>query len=152
MSSLEIASSGVRMVESGPFFEVWQSPSGATSRLDWNRRGVARICVTGHGHVDFSPPAIRRWDGTLRMADRPVILIDFWDMPTYDSGMRLQMTPWGAKHRQNVDFHVCTRSRLVLMGLAVANIAMGGLMKVHEKRAEFDAFCITHGLPARTTK
>jgi hypothetical protein len=137
------------MVESGPLFELWKGPDGATSRLDWNRRGVVRICVDGHGHADFSPPTIRRWEAAIKMAERSVILIDFWRMPTYDSGMRIQMTAWGTKHRPETDFHVVTTSKLVRMGLAVANIAMGSLMKVYDTRQDFDVLCTKHGLPTR---
>jgi hypothetical protein len=148
MAALGAASSGVRLVESGPHFELWKAPDGATSRLDWSSRGVVRLCVAGHGHADFAPPTMRRWDDATRMGVRPLLLLDFWDMPTYDSGMRWRMTPWGVKHRNDADFHVLTRSKAVLIGLAVANVAMSGVMKIYEKRPDFDALCDRHGVPA----
>jgi hypothetical protein len=148
VSQVDVPTS-VRLADSGPLFEIWEGPDKSTMRLDWTRKGVVRITVTGHGHGGFAPPAIARWDAALRCGSRPVNLIDFWDMPTYDSAMRTQMTPWGVKHRTEADFFVTTKSRIVLMGLAVANLATGGLLKVYEKRPEFDMICLKQGLPSR---
>jgi hypothetical protein len=139
----------VRLADSGSLFELWEGPDNATMRLDWTRKGAVRFTVSGHGNAGFAAPAIARWDAARRSGSRPVNLIDFWDMATYDSGLRVQCTAWGVKHRADADFFVCTRSRIVLMGLAVANLATGGLLKVHEKRPEFDALCVKHGLPSR---
>lgn len=139
-----------RLVDSGPLFEVWQGRDRGTTRIDWTRRGAVRITVVGHGCADYSPPCMRRWDAALKQADQAAVLIDFWDMPTYDSGMRVQMTDWGKKHRSDTKYYVCTKSKLVLMGLSVANLALGGILNVHEKRPEFDAECLKHGLPSRT--
>jgi hypothetical protein len=140
---------GVKMVDSGPLFERWQHSDGSSMRVDWNRTGAVRITVTGHGHVEYAPPAIARWDAALASGSRPVMLIDFWGMPTYDSGMRVQMTGWGVKHRSEADFYVCTQSKLVLMGLAVANLALSGLLHVIEERQQFDIICVKKGLPLR---
>jgi len=137
------------MAESGPLFEVWRHSDKCSMRIDWNRTGAVRITVTGHGHADYSQPALARWDAALGSGSRPVMLIDFWGMPTYDSGMRVQMTGWGVKHRSEADFYVCTQSKIVLMGLAVANIALSGLLHVFEERQQFDIACVKKGLPLR---
>jgi hypothetical protein len=142
-------SSTVNLAENGPLFEIWSGTGTASMRIDWTRKGAVRITVSGHGAAGFSPPAIARWDAANRTSDRGVVLIDFWDMPTYDSGMRVQMTGWALKHRSDTTYFVTTRSKIVLMGLAVANLALDGILNVKEKRADFDSVCVTHGLPTR---
>ncbi len=126
----------VREIEKGPAFEVWQG-SGAM-RLDWTRQGALRIIVAGHGHAEYAAPVTRRFEALLRSTQRITILADFWDMPGYDSGLRVELSAWGAGHRSIFDLHVVSRSKLVTMGVAVASLAMGGT-KSHSQRASFDA-------------
>jgi hypothetical protein len=143
--------SNVRLIESGSTFEVWKG-SGGGMRLDWTRQGAVRVAVTGHGHHQpYTKATFARWDAADRVSGRPVILVDFWDMPTYDSGMRIDWTAWALKHRASSDWHVCQRSRLVHMGLSVANIALGGLLKIYDKRPDFDAVVKKLGIPIITS-
>ncbi len=139
-------SESLQKVESGPSFEVWRFRSSML-RLDYRRAGIVEMIVIGHGHVEFTQPCHRRWDEALRKHDRLTILADFWNMPGYDSGFRLGLTDWVARHRTQMDpIHVLTRSQLVSMGVAVANIALGGLIKVHTLKTSYDR--VVEGLAA----
>ncbi len=126
----------VRETEKGATFEVWQG--SGTMRLDWTRQGAMRIIVEGHGHAEYAPPVLRRFETILRTTPRITILADFWEMPGYDSGLRVELSAWGAKHRSSFDLHVISRSKLVTMGVAVASLAMGGISS-HTQRSSFDA-------------
>jgi hypothetical protein len=135
----------VREVEQGPYFEVFRG-SGAM-RIDWTRKGALRVIMAGHGDAGYSPLAVRRWDTQLK-AGRFVLLADFWDMQTYDSQVRVGWTGWCTKHRADLDgLHILLRSKLVAMGVTVANLALGGLITVHTERTKFDALAKTFGFP-----
>lgn len=117
-------------------------------RLDWSRQGHVRVIVLGHGNADYADAVVARWESVRRINGRVTLYIDFWEMQTYDSGLRVGMTGWATKHRDCVDgVHVVTRSKLVSMGVSVANLAMGGIFTTHVQRAEFDALMMKLGLP-----
>jgi hypothetical protein len=147
MAVPDAAQGQIVQIENGPTFEVWQSSTGAL-RLDWNRQGVVTATVLGHGHADYGHHVTRRWDAVIRTSAKIVFLLDFWDMPTYDSGMRTVMTTGVLKHRSSAEpSHVVTRSKLVGMGVAVANLATGGLFTIHSARVGFDLVVKKNGLP-----
>jgi hypothetical protein len=136
----------VREIEKGPTFEVWQG--SGTMRLDCTRQGVVRIIVSGHGHAEFVPAVLRRWDGAIRAAGSMTLLVDFWDMPAYDSGLRVPLQGWGVSHRSQVEaIHFLSRSKLVAMGAAVSNLALGGMITMHNQQGSFDAVAKKLGLP-----
>lgn len=65
---------------------------------------------------------------------------DLEDLRGYDSGVRVQLTDWSRQHRHEiVAFHILTRSKLVAMGVTVANLALGGQIRAHTRRTDFDA-------------
>lgn len=121
-------------------FEVWQSPTGAL-RLDWNRQGAVLETISGFGSHEFATLITRRWDALRRAgALQILVLADFWDMPNYDSGFRVVQQEWGVKNRSFLiqPFHILTSSKLVSMGTAVTNLALGGIITTHTKRYSFD--------------
>lgn len=137
---------GVRMVSSGPTFELWHSAKGAM-RLDWTKRGAVRIIVEGHGVGDYGPLAVRRFDDAYRAVKRVNIFFDFWDMPSYDPELRTATQGWGVKHLKDMEaVYLTTQSKLVAMGATVGNLALGGIVKVL-KRIEFDKECAKQGIP-----
>jgi len=139
----------LRRVESGASFDVWQFRTSRL-RLDHRRAGIVEMIVIGHGHVEFAQPCSRRWEEALRKHDRLTILADLWMMPGYDSGFRLGLTEWAATHRAQMDpIHVLTRSQLVSMGAAVANLALGGLIKLHTLRTSYDLAVQKLGVPGK---
>ena len=49
--------------------------------------------------------------------------------------MRTEWTHWLVTHRARLDdLHIVARSKLVTMGVAVANLALGGIIKLHAQR------------------
>ncbi len=142
-------SEALQRVESSSSFEVWQCRS-STLRLDWRRAGIVESIVAGHGQREFAQPCIRRWDEALRKNDRVTLLADFWAMPSYDSALRLALTEWSAEHRDRLEpIQMLTRSQLVSMGATVANLALGGLIKIHTLRTSYDLAVQKLGGPPR---
>lgn len=146
-SELSQAQNQAREIEKGPSFEVWQGPSGAM-RNDWVRGGIMRGILRGHGHAEFAAPLVRRWDALLKSDGKVTIFGDFWEMTTYDSGFRVETSGWLVKHRNDLAaVHVVTQSKLVSMGIAVVNLALGGIYTVHTSYADFERAARRYGLP-----
>jgi hypothetical protein len=71
---------------------------------------------------------------------------DWSGMTGYDSQARIAITNWGlARLKQMRSVHVLHGSKLVAMGVAVANVALGGIVNVHQNRGSFDRAFATHG-------
>ena len=52
-------------------------------------------------------------------------------MENYESSCRVELTAWVLGHRDRTSLHIGLRSRLVAMGVSVANLALGSLIQVH---------------------
>jgi hypothetical protein len=116
------------LVSSDASSQSWKTPRGAMS-LRWTDQGAIYVAVDVHGDRLLSPLMTRRADTLLARA-RLKFFFDFWQMPTYDSEMRTEWPGFLVTHRARVDeIHVVARSKLVAMGVAVANIALGGVIK-----------------------
>jgi hypothetical protein len=130
--------SALRKIESSATFEVWQVQS-STMRFDASRKGIVMLTLVGHGYAEFGALCIRHWNEALRRSDRLTLLVDFWDAPGYDSPLRVALTEWTVEHRSQLDtIHVLARSPIVRMGISVANLALGGLVKTYSLRASYD--------------
>lgn len=53
-------------------------------------------------------------------------------MSNYDSSCRVELTAWVLKHRRESALHIGLVSRMVAMGVAVANLALGNLIHVYD--------------------
>ena len=57
---------------------------------------------------------------------------DWLEMTGYDSSSRVKLTTWSIAHRHAFqEVHLAVRSRVVVLGVQVANIAIGGLIRTH---------------------
>jgi hypothetical protein len=52
-------------------------------------------------------------------------------MQNYETACRVELTEWVFRHRSQSIFHIGVASRMVAMGVAVANLALGNLLHVH---------------------
>jgi hypothetical protein len=109
-------------------------------------RGTTRVWVlaptvyvtvaSGHmqeEHAEFleayGAERIRRSPGKLH------VFHDWLEMTGYDSRCRQRLTSWSVARRDAYqEVHLALRSKLVAMGVQVANLALGGLMRVHTSR------------------
>jgi hypothetical protein len=121
--------------------------------LDGSRKGIVSLTVVGHGHAELVTPCVRRWNEALRTSERLTLLIDFWDMPGYESFFRVGLTEWGLEHRARLEpIHLLARSPLVRMGVSVANLALGGLIKTYALRASYDVAVASLGAHAEPSR
>lgn len=64
---------------------------------------------------------------------------DWPEMTGYDSDVRSMFTQWVAGNRSKVTVHILAGSKLVSMGVSVANLALGGALIGYTNRTSFDA-------------
>jgi hypothetical protein len=137
-----------RLIDTGDSMQTWQGASG-TLRLLWSDAGAVEITVRDHGGEDLVDIVTQRMEQVLSRGGRIVLFFDLGDMRSYDSVMRVRWTDWVKEHiRQVVSLDVIARSKLVTMGVAVANLALGGIIKVHNGRAgAYETSLLKAGLP-----
>jgi len=81
----------------------------------------------GHDRIEGSP-------GKLH------VFHDWIDMTGYDSRCRQRLTAWSvARLGAYAEVHLAVRSRIVAMGVQVANIALRGLLRAHGDRSTLEA-------------
>jgi hypothetical protein len=64
---------------------------------------------------------------------------DFSEMTGYDSEVRTMWTQWVASYRTRSTIHILVGSKIVSMGVSVANLALGGVLVGYTSHAMFDA-------------
>jgi hypothetical protein len=89
----------------------------------------------GEGHMQDEHAAFLEGYGADRLqraGGKVYIFHDWMELTGYDSKTRYRLTTWSAEHRATFEeVHLAVRSPLVAMGVQVANIALGGFMRVH---------------------
>ncbi|HEY6880502.1 MAG TPA: hypothetical protein VI299_20905 [Polyangiales bacterium] len=111
------------------------------ARLSSIAPGVYMTCTTGHMeevHAElfesYGRDRIREAAGS-----KLTVFHDWFDMTGYDPRCRARLTSWSLanlEHYQEAHFGV--RSKIVAMGVQVANMALRGFMCAHTSRARFD--------------
>lgn len=90
------------------------------------------------GEGDFATPIIAAFDEILKAGSKVEIFFDMGKMDNYDSTLRTKLTTHFAARRPDIaSLHVFAKSRLVTMGVSVANLALGRLITVHSSLTSF---------------
>jgi len=64
---------------------------------------------------------------------------DWMDMTGYDSASRQELTAHSFEHRNQIKaIHILTDSKIIKMGIAVASIALGDMLKTYARRDGFE--------------
>src|SRR5215472_17870922 len=93
------------------------------------------------GHLSTDLHAAFKADGVpLIQSDVEwAIFGDWYEMTGYDTDVRHELTKTVSKLRSRIaSIYVLQRSKVVAMGIAVANLALGGWVRSTTSRAEFD--------------
>jgi hypothetical protein len=64
-------------------------------------------------------------------------------MDNYESMCRVELTSWVLSHREYSTLHIGLRSRMVAMGVAVANLALGSLIQVYNEPEALEAVLLS---------
>jgi hypothetical protein len=88
-----------------------------------------------HGQlfVEYGERMVERGPGELR------VFHDWFEMTGYETSARKQLTDWSVANRKHYrEVHIGLRSKIVAMGINVANIPLGGLIRAHGSRPPFE--------------
>jgi hypothetical protein len=103
------------------------------------RPSIDLIHGEGHASVPFVDAIIAQRDAVVASCGSISIFDDLELVRGYDSGVRARLTAWSRANRAVIkEFHILTGSRIVAMGVTVANIALGGQIVVHLRRVDFE--------------
>jgi hypothetical protein len=95
--------------------------------------------VTGHMTPEMARLIIERGE-QLYLSTGTVSGFHNWlQMTGYDPACRIELTAWVLRHKPASVVHIGVTSRLVAMGVTVANLALGNLIKVHATLAALEA-------------
>ncbi|MDC3955792.1 hypothetical protein [Polyangium jinanense] len=120
--------------------------SSAEEHIRWSR-GELRIKavddvvyeqVSGYLEKEIVSKITQPIDKLIGQGVKPIIFNDWWDLSGYDSDARLKLTDWIFWIRGKiVGSHILVRSKIVSMGVSIANLALGGMLTVYTDRQEF---------------
>jgi hypothetical protein len=89
-------------------------------------RDMARLIIDRAGLMFARQPRVHGFHNWLQMNN-------------YESACRVDLTAWVLRHRAQSVLHIGVASRMVAMGVAVANLALGDLIHVHADAESLDA-------------
>ena len=100
---------------------------------------VEHLKAKGFANKEALAPILEQRDRIVRECGKIALFDDLEELEGYDSELRIGLTRWSREHRSViVAFHILTKSRLVAMGVTVANLALGGSIRPHMQRKTFD--------------
>jgi hypothetical protein len=100
---------------------------------------VMVLKITGHLDRAMGLHIIECLNRTIVVPKKLHVFCDWAEMTGYESDVRSSFTQWVATHRSRVTFHLLVGSKLVAMGVSVANLTLGGILVGYSNRASFDA-------------
>lgn len=131
--------SSVRPVQ--PAIDKAATPRGEVTltTVSTERGAVVLVRAAGHGDAALLVTIVAHLDQALTRG-RVEVFHDFAAATGYDAGLRYGLTGWVKAHDGAIDgTHVLVTSRVIAIGVAAANLAIGGRLLVYTERARFDA-------------
>lgn len=100
---------------------------------------VEYLIASGYARAEAANHIIAQRKRILEECGKIALFDDLENLEGYDSTVRLKLTTWSRENRSKiVAFHILTRSRIVAMGVTVANLALGGSIRPHLDRRSFE--------------
>ena len=97
------------------------------------------VRLQGHGESEFAAPIVEAYQ-RLQKTPAAHLFFDAEELDNYESALRVELTKCFFPERQQLaSFHVLVRSKLVAMGVSVANLALGGIVNGTSDRKRFKA-------------
>jgi len=94
--------------------------------------------IVAHGDRSFVAPIVAGFERSLRHGTSVQMFVDVELMVSYDTALRTEVTAALARERKRIGcLHILVRSKIVAMGVSVANLALGGIMTIHGTPAAF---------------
>jgi len=101
--------------------------------------GVFYTRAAGHADLDCALHIMRAYDRFAAHTLGRIDVLHDWELLTgYESVVRQELVRWAQEHERPGHVHILVKSRLVAMGVSVANVALGGKLKVYADRQKFE--------------
>jgi hypothetical protein len=118
---------------------TWSCPRGK-ARVWQPAKGTLALKVTGYLQKDGAEAIVAAMQRVVTLEAPVVTFNDWFEMNGYDSEARLLMTSWVLSSRSKFSaIHVLVHSKLVAMGVSVANLALGGLISTYTSPKVYNA-------------
>ncbi|MBL9009280.1 MAG: hypothetical protein JNJ46_33780 [Myxococcales bacterium] len=108
-------------------------------QLSWPRPDVLLVRLTGHFDRKLGAFMLDAATQGLAQHKRMQIFCDWSDATGYDSDVRVTFTSWAASHQERAKLSLLVTTKIVAMGVSVANLALGGALQVFNNRAAFES-------------
>ena len=116
---------------------AWKSTRGLL-RIQRPLKQVVVFIEEGHLDSDFAPLIADASNTALKCGLPLHLFVDAYDLIGYAPSVRKGPTDWLMEHKARVEVqHMLVRSKLTKMGLSVASLAVGGILKGYSSRASF---------------
>jgi hypothetical protein len=100
-------------------------------------QGIFVFQIVAHGDRSFATPVVAAFERSLRHGASQMFA-DLELMTSYDTELRTEVTAALVRDRKRIAcLHVLVRSKIVAMGVSVANLALGGIMTIHGSAPPF---------------
>jgi len=101
--------------------------------------GVFFTRASGYADLDCALHVMRAYDRLASYTLGDVDVFHDWEGVTgYESVVRQELVRWSQEQTKSGEVHILVKSRIVAMGVSVANVALGGELKVYSDRQKFD--------------
>jgi hypothetical protein len=119
--------------------ERWSDGRG-TLEITTVRPGVVLQRFRGHALTPMADVIAERLERELTRSGSIVVFDDWEEATGYESEVRIRLTAWTQSRLDRIpETHILVRSRLLAMGISVANLAVGNKLRAYTSRAEFEA-------------
>jgi hypothetical protein len=97
------------------------------------------VVVTMTGDVDIDGGEHFETWLDIELREPAHLFWDVFDLKSYATGVRELSVQVMQRHREHIlSVHVGATSKVVILGMHLANMAMGGIIKAHHSRLSFD--------------
>lgn len=119
--------------------EVWRSER-AEVRVRVLAPTVVLLSVKGHASNDFMPLFIGEPMRRIQQGMHIDWFGDYSEVTGYDSATRIALSEFTNKYKSGMNsIAILVRSKIVAMGVSVANLAVGGKIDAYANQQKFEA-------------
>jgi hypothetical protein len=133
----------IRLPE-GPAGQTIEGPN-ALAVLSRPTANVLNLMMRGRICAEHADRIVIAFEQALCAGDPVHLFADMGDLEDYHSTLRIKVVEVFKRRRSSVlTVHAFSKSRIVSMGIAVVNLAIGGIIVHHTTRAAFEAARKSH--------
>ncbi|MEZ4230007.1 MAG: hypothetical protein R3B89_12600 [Polyangiaceae bacterium] len=115
------------------------SSRGGDCQLFHLAPGLVKVSYRGLATRDFAEHVMQELEILLRRDSRLEVFIDAGALRSYQSDFRKVWTAWLLQHKAELDgVHILFQSRVVEMGINIANVVLGDFIRAYAKRPDFE--------------